>query len=152
MEKAWRSMKGRPWASVRVWAGILLIALFGILSMARLLKGVFAFDPQAVGKDNITLYEQRFNGLKRVLPSRGAFGYLSEAAVPADTTHLERDGRFCATRYSLAPLILLDTLGCRQIIGNFHETAIDSETYREWNMEVLAKFGGVAWLLNRNVP
>lgn len=144
MEKKRHSKRGRSWVSVRVWAGILIIALFGAFSMQYLVKVVFfTFNPKTVGKDEVTLYEQRFEGLKQVLPSRGVWGYLTEQ-MPAK----ERLRTYYGTLYSLSPRVILDTHDCALIIGNFHGEGITSESFSNANMEVLAKFGSIYLLRN----
>jgi hypothetical protein len=137
--------------SVRVGAGILLVSLMSFLSTAKWLKEIVNFDPRAVGTNKITQYLKRFDSLKKVLPDRGVIGYICDASVPSDSGKVQDIRRYYLTQYALSPLIILDTPHCKQVIGNFHEAEIDSQIYRQWNVEVLAKFDGVVWLLNKNV-
>lgn len=137
--------------SVRVGAAILLVSLTSFLSAAQWLKEVVSFDPRLIGKDKITLSEKRFEGLKKVLPSRGILGFISDERVQEHPDNFEQIIKYYKTQYALSPLIILNTPHCKQVIGNFQETVIVSQTYREWNVEVLANFDGVVWLLNKNV-
>ena len=120
--------------------------------MGSLLKEVLSFDPRTMGSYMVTLYEKRLEALKKVMPARGVMGYVGDEDVQGGGDKLEEIRRYYLTQYVLSPIILLHTPRCKQVIGNFQDAAVDSQTYREWNVEVLAKFDGVVWLLNRNVP
>lgn len=137
--------------SVRVGTGILLVSLMSFLSSVRCLKEIVAFDPRQIGSDKITLYEKRFERLKKILPPRGVVGYISNREISGGGDEIQESYRYLQTQYVLAPLIVLRSPNQRLVIGNFHEAEIDSQTYRQWNVEVLAKFDGVVWLLNKNV-
>jgi len=145
-------LKEKFGVSARVGAGVFLVCLSSFLSIGSLLKEVLSFDPHNVGSDKVSIYEKRFAALKKILPARGVMGYISNREIGVGGDEIQESSRYLQTQYALAPLIVLRSPNQRLVIGNFQKVVVDSQTCREWNVEVLAKFDGVFWLHNRNVP
>src|SRR6266446_2947302 len=74
----------------------LLVSSF-LLSSLHLLMRTITFDLSFVGNDEITLYEKRFENLRKMLPSQGVVTYLD------DNKNFKE---YYLTQYTLAPLIL----------------------------------------------
>jgi hypothetical protein len=96
----------------RVRLGTGLIALLALVStLGQFAKDWKAFDPRQIGNDGITLYENRFDRLKNLLPPRGVIGYTSDT----EAYNIE----FYLTQYALAPVIVDPKLGHPLVVGNF---------------------------------
>jgi hypothetical protein len=108
--------------SVRVRVGILLIVFFSLLSSYQLFVQWVQSDLSFIGRDEITLNEKRFDGIKVSLPPNGVVGYFPndrpatlEQLMFGNPTDLK--GWFL-TQYALAPVIVSPTLGHTLIISN----------------------------------
>jgi len=63
------------------------------------------------GTDDITLFENNFEHIRRILPPFGIIGYYSDKKYDART--------FCLTRYTLSPRIIVQGIEHPFVIGNF---------------------------------
>ena len=108
--------------SVRVRVGILLIVFFSLLSSYQLLVQWLRFDLSFIGRDDVTLNEQRFDKIKEYLPSHGVVGYWPNGG-PATYEQLIFGGAgdlqdWFLTQYALAPVIVSPTLGRTLIVSH----------------------------------
>jgi hypothetical protein len=87
-----------PW---RVKAGIVIVLLMAALAMGTLL-GYRATSQRTAGeRDVVILDEERFKGLRQLVPARGAVGYLSDISDPQDSFRA-----YSRLQYFLAPVVV----------------------------------------------
>jgi len=92
----------------RVKTGLALLIFFALLSNQRLLTAWAKFDLSHVGKDDTTLYQNRFDEIRKMLPAHGMVGYsgggLNYAEYwKSDPTALRN---WFLTQYTLAPVVV----------------------------------------------
>lgn len=136
---------------VRVKFGIILLISLALFSNIRLLKKEFEFNRDYIGRDYVTWYEKRFEGLKGILPARGVVGYISDKRPEEIATDPELTRGYYLTEYALSPIIVDNNLGHELIIGNFHKpiTAPNSLKYR--GLAVFKDFGNGVVLFKAEV-
>ena len=116
----------------RVRAGIVLVVLFALYSNSQLLLGSVGFDPSLVGNDDITLYERRFDGVRKMLPPYGVVGYVGDARNNADGSPNPVALRnWYLAQYTLAPVVLSTGAGHRLFLMNMSPDATDSDSVEE---------------------
>lgn len=110
--------------SSRVRLGIaflLLLALAAAGEMAvravHLLRDSrVALEDGSVGPDRVGPYERRFAELREALPARGVVGYVNDAGNAfADLDALQE---YFMTQYSLAPVIVVNSVDLPLVVGN----------------------------------
>jgi len=116
-----------------------------VLLMAALAAGTlagFRFVTQNVSKDEITLDEQRFEALRKTLPSRGVVGYVSDRENEADSVR-----GYYRTQYYLAPLVVASDPGRELVVANLSSPSIVAAFAAAHGLRVTKDFGnGVALL------
>lgn len=155
----WRRAMRRPLNSpFRFKIGFILLSLTALLSAEKWLNEAVRFDPRSFGKDDVTRYERRFQDLKKMLPSQGVVGYLTDDHVPGQQTRREDQTatRFFLTQYALAPLIVVGTPDCSLVVGDFHEANFASTIAAHKNLKVLVNYSllgdrGVVLLYNEEM-
>jgi hypothetical protein len=95
--------------SFREKMALVILILFIFYSQRILIDHTFHFIFPRIEKDEITLYEERFSELKKLLPSHGIVGYVSDTS----------EGDLYKAQYVLAPVILNKFFGPRLIVANF---------------------------------
>lgn len=117
----------RSWATARIGAAGLLLLLYVGASTARWIHRT-AWTPSG-SRDEISVYERRFEALKSMLPSRGVIGYLGYRPTPGSTPEeanaaaLQHFRRYLLAQYALAPLLLVEGTAPDLVIGNFDGSA-----------------------------
>jgi hypothetical protein len=117
----------RSWATARLAVAGLLLLLYVGASTARWIHRT-AWPPSG-SRDEISLYERRFEALRPVLPRRGIIGYLGDpptkGAIPEKTNAaaLQHFRRYLLAQYALAPLLLVESTDPELVIGNFDSPA-----------------------------
>ena len=86
--------------ATRVKAGILIIVLFALLSNYQLLTGWMETDLSFVGRDDITLFEERFEAVKTKLPERAVVSYTIVGHANESPEDLRN---YYLTQYTLTP-------------------------------------------------
>jgi hypothetical protein len=104
-------MTGYPW---RARAGIALILLMSLLAVCTLASYYLLVKRDTGESGGIVMNEDRFAGIRAVLPRRGTIGYLSETAGSAAGT---RD--YYLTQYFLAPLVVARDTAHELVVANF---------------------------------
>lgn len=107
--------------SILVRVSIVTLVLVALYSNVKLFYERVQPDLSFVGKDPITLYEQRFEKVKNRLPSTGVIGYMGEGQQGSlDDT--KSDGaslyNWYLTQYTLAPLVISPRPGHKLFIIN----------------------------------
>ena len=131
----------------RAASGILLLIYCGFLSDSKMLHDSKLFHSRAWGHDDISLYEARFAGLKKILPAeRDRFCY-----VPDNVSYLDiRIAEFYLAEYALVPRVLVLGRNCKYVIRNVPEPAGSSTDNLNQQGYVLIKDFGNGVALFRN--
>ncbi len=136
-------------AGYRIYAGILFLVLTSVYFFLPFLRGEWnSFErrkdfPVA---DQMTLYEARYNEVRKHLPSHGIIGYVSD---PKEKNEDRLAWAF--TQYSLSPLLVVDrsvnpkALDYPIVIGNFHRAIPGDERMR--GLSFVRDFGNGVFLL-----
>jgi len=119
-------------------AFLVIITLYGSVSLLQMVMGRRS-EKQAVAQggdvDWTTMYESRFEPLRRDLPPDSVVGYLTDQ--PPDTG-TGKDLRL--TQYALAPIIVKATVKAELVVGNFHDLAGISEIVRREGLIVVRDY------------
>jgi hypothetical protein len=111
----------------RVRTGIILIVVFALYSNWQLLLGTVRFDLSFVGNDDITLYQRRFDGVRKMLPPYGVVGYVGDARNNADgSLNAVAMRNWYLAQYTLAPVVLSHEPGQRLVLMNKSPDATES--------------------------
>lgn len=81
------------------------------------------------GTDGISLFENNFERIKRILPPVGVIGYYSNNKYDART--------FCLARYTLSPRIIVQNIEQSFVIGNFSRFTDPGEFAKAHNLSIL---------------
>ena len=128
----------------RVILAIAAAAFFALLASAALLKeGVSSFF--SAQPDLVTMYEQRYLELQRVLPARGTVGYITD--LPPEDTRARTESYLL--QYAIAPLILENSSEQPLVIGNFHTSAGYAEATKNKKLVLVRDFGNGVMLFQK---
>ena len=118
------------------------LLIMSIIICAVLVNGyVFVENirfPEKTAQD-IAKYERRFIELRRQLPSRGVIGFTTD--VGKNEEREDPDARKLTAQYSLAPVIIVESLDYPLVAGHFRNPSPDLETYRQMGLIRLRDFG-----------
>lgn len=123
------------------------LIFFALLSNLQLFRQARDLDPKPLGRDEITLYEKRFEGLKNILLPHSVVGYISSKRVEDirfDVTAAE----YYLTQYALAPVMVVYSQEPPLVVGNFHSAAAGVKVIAETNLILLKDFGNGVMLLS----
>jgi len=141
-------------ASQRLNLGVILVVLFSLTSQVRLVGENFVFS-KPIGRDNISSYEKRFLELKKLLPSYGLIGYITEPkVVNAQDLKLAQTvdaAEFYLTQYTLSPVILSNSLKQGLVVGNFHSGIKDNSFLKDKKLILIQDFGNGVMLFKRDI-
>lgn len=116
-------------ARIRVAIGLMIF--FALLSNWRLLMGSAQLDLNFVGHDDITLYQKRFDGIRKRLPEHGIVGYaggkLDTASYWLSDPSALRN--WFLTQYALAPVVVSITPDHKLTIINADATNPEPSDY-----------------------
>jgi hypothetical protein len=98
---------------------VLVLLLFGSLSAFRTFGKALLSEFNLIGYERITDYEERFAGLKKILPPQGVVGYLSSTPPGDMYVHSGASTAYFLTQYALAPVIVVNNPHRDLVIGNF---------------------------------
>jgi hypothetical protein len=116
-------------------------------SLGLLAQGLRAPLP-ALGRDEVSLYEKRFEELRRVLPRRGSVGYLADRE--ADDIRFDPSAvDYYLTQYALAPVVVLYSQQPELVVGNFRDPSSLPDVVRRKGLVVRKDFGDGVLLLAR---
>lgn len=132
-------------SSLPPWRAHAAVALLVAAAMLPALAGAPQFAhwrPRARRvSEPISAFESRFAPLREALRDRVAVGYLAPAAI--DTA--EAAGHLYLTRYTLAPLLVLDDRSQADIVAD----GVRDATRLPAHLEVVRDFGGGLLLLRQ---
>ena len=94
------------YARIKVAIGLLLF--FPLLSNCRLFINSLKFDLSQVGRDEVTLYQKRFDGIRNLLPVRGTVGYSGDGINQAEYWKSDASAlrNWFLAQYTLAPVVV----------------------------------------------
>ena len=125
-----------------------MLVFFTLLSNLHLFREATDFDPELLGRDEITLYEKRFEGLKKILPPHEVVGYISSKQAQDIRFDIEA-ARYYLAQYALSPVIVVYSPDRPLVVGNFRQTVIDPKIYTSKNLVLLKDFGNGVMLFSR---
>ena len=138
-------------AGYRIYAGILFLILtsfYFFLPFFRAEWSSFEQKKDFPVVDQMTLYEARYDEVRKHLPSHGIIGYVSD---PKENNEDRLAWSF--TQYSLAPLLVIDrsvnpkALDYPIVIGNFHRAIPGDDRMR--GLSFVRDFGNGVFLLRK---
>ena len=112
----------------RIRMGIGFLIFFALLSNFQLFIDSPKFELSQVGRDEITLYQKRFDVIKGMLPARGIVGYAGGGLNYAEYWNSEAAAlrNWFLTQYTLAPVVVSITTNRRITIINDSGGGTDS--------------------------
>ena len=136
--------------TVRIVAGLTLLVLVSLFSTVKLTKPEDQFVYKFTGiteivPDDVTLYEQRFSTLRKLLPRHGTVGYVTDQAGLGDIAAHEK---YLTVRYVLAPVLVENSPRHALVVGNITQPTTDLKNFlREKNVVLLKDLGDGVLLL-----
>ena len=145
-------METSPYVPWGMKFGIASLLVYAVISCGAVLSEqykVYTHFTRHSG-DQISGYEKRFTGLRKVLLRKGAVGFLSD--VPA--TFLKGDdsraGTLYLTQYVLSPVVVYDNAQYPLVVGNFHSSPHPSpELLKSLRLRPIANYGNGVVLFKR---
>jgi hypothetical protein len=140
--------------SIRHCVALCAILLYAGFSTVRWARRAL-HGPAHTGADEISVYERRFDRLRRALPPTGVVGYLGypdPSAPPSDTVPspaLLHFRRYLLAQYALAPLLLVEDTTRALVVGNYEP---GSEGPPPAGFETAGEFGDGLVLFRRGRP
>lgn len=128
--------------STRIKAGVLLLTASALFSTVTACLKIHIFAQNPV--DAMTLYERRFEELRKSLPAHGTIGYISDEAGDDGTWDYYR------TQYALAPLVVERTAEREFVVGNFRD-GDDGKIRANYDLILLKNFGNGVMLFAKKV-
>lgn len=140
-------------AGHRIYAGILFLVLTSIYFFLPFFRAEWSLFEQKKDfpvADQMTLYEARYDEVRKHLPSHGIIGYVSD---PKENNEDRLAWAF--TQYSLSPLLVIDrsvnpkAFDYPIVIGNFHRSIPGDDRMRD--LSFVRDFGSGVFLLRKVV-
>lgn len=128
----------------------LRLAIFAIIIIAFIINAYQLAEniilPEKMS-ESIFPFEKRFIALRQVLPKRGVVGFITD--VGKDECREDPETRILTAQYSLAPIILGNSLDYPLIVGHFRNPTPDFEFYVNKGLIPLRDFGNGIFLFKR---
>jgi hypothetical protein len=135
--------------SPRVLGAVLCVAAVSLLSVGRFFFQVADFYPKAPSPDGVTDFDNRFAGLRAMLPPKGIIGYMTDPGTPPNDTNAQAE--YHLAQYALAPVLVAYSPDHRFVVGNFHQ-AVTTGSLRDRGFKLIREFGnGIVLLENEKV-
>ena len=131
-------------------SAIILLILLSVISITLLFKDTLASMPNR-GKDPIAAYEERFSGLKSILPGQSIVGYITDLTQEQLAYNSSYIAEYFLTQYALAPIIVDNNSDHQLIIGNFHHQPLPAELSGK-GLRVVKDLENGVMLLRREAP
>jgi hypothetical protein len=97
-------------------------------------------------KDSVTLFEKRFDGLKKILPTHGVLGYIY-----TNDSDFNNNLNFFLTQYTLTPLIIANSPNHELVVGNFYSPEIPSRIIKDNHLVCIRDFGNGVMLFKKQI-
>jgi hypothetical protein len=136
---------------VRRVAVFVLVGISLLFSAYNLFISAKSQDPDAAAKNEVSIWENRFESLKRELPTNvGHVGYISESDLPdGQYSTIDQFNEFQLTRYVLSPVIVVRGVDFPWIIGNFSSRKFKAWLQNEIGDYRLQEFSGGIYLIHK---
>ena len=139
-----------PGRAARTTAFIVALALCALLVNIVMLWRELNLYSTFGGREDVTLYEERLQELKQILPPTGIVGYMTNRKPQPDFLELALSRkRFSLTQYVLSPVIVADTVERPLVVGDFHGTMPDAEALAGMNLVLVKDFGSGVMLFRK---
>jgi len=162
-------------SNARITTGIVIIVLLAIIQSEGLLVSGVNLYSSFTAEDANEVYEKRLEGLKSVLPSQGVIRYVTDdkfykkrfkrdhPAFPRLNDFGEASDEwpenvfagagalqaYFLTQYTLAPLIVVNTIDCDLVVGDFYSEISIPEFSRHNHVILVKDFGNGVMLFRR---
>jgi len=114
---------------IRVYAITAMVILIAVMAgVGNCLKEIKILQLIG-GTDDVTLFENNFEHIRRTLPPFGVIGYYSDKKYDARS--------FCLTRYTLSPRIIVQGIEHPFVIGNFSRFKNPGEFAEARNLSIM---------------
>jgi hypothetical protein len=139
----------------RVKAAIVLLLCLGLWSSYRAFRGaLWELQRGGPGRDEMTLFGIRLEGIQRDLPRYGEAGYVADHPIDFGNEDFVRE--LVWARYWLAPVLVLPYRHDHLVIGNFYKLVpyrhgdvvignfhkpVPTKLLSEWHLVLLKDYG-----------
>ena len=127
-----KTFKNKILKEISVYVIVTMVILIAVTAGVQNCLKEIKFLQIIGGSDGITLFENNFERIRRILPPFGVIGYYSDKKYDAKT--------FCLTRYTLSPRIIVQGIEHPFVIGNFSRFTNPgefAEAHNLWIMETV---------------
>jgi len=127
-----KTFKNKILKEISVYVIVTMVILIAVTAGVQNCLKEIKFLQIIGGSDGITLFENNFERIRRILPPFGVIGYYSDKKYDART--------FCLTRYTLSPRIIVQGIEHPFVIGNFSRFTNPgefAEAHNLWIMETV---------------
>lgn len=100
--------------------------------------------------DEVTIYEQRFKGLKKALPPHAVVGYISDRPVADMRFDSDESAKYYIAQYALAPILVDYSTNHRFVVGNFHNSRNVHKAVSDKPLIPIKYFGNGTMLFQRS--
>ena len=114
---------------IRVYAITAMVILIAVTAGVENCLKEIKFLQLSGGTADITLFENNFQRVRRILPPFSVIGYYSDKKYDART--------FCLTRYTLSPRIIVQGIEHPFVIGNFSRFTKPGEFAEAHNLSIM---------------
>lgn len=137
--------------SKRVITGIILLFLFAIFTNSKFLIQAVKRMSKDIGSDWISSHEQRYAELRKLLPSRGVIGYVTDKKPEEIFYSFRTLKEYYLTQYALSPVIVVNSQEPKIIVSNFTASSSMAKFLNDRRFMLLKNFGdGVALFERRS--
>lgn len=137
--------------SDKVKIGMLLLILLPALVTNLLMFGVeIKKYRKSLIKNEVTMHEDRFVILKKILPPQSVVGYITDQQTGNSVKEYYAVKEYYLTQYALSPIIIVNEKSRHLVIGNFHEPI--NNVLKDTNLILFKEFdNGVMLFKNEKV-
>jgi hypothetical protein len=100
------------------------------------------------GPDPVTVFEKRFERLRKQVSSYHRVGYVTDDSPDTGDWFIE----YFRTQYTLAPVIVDNSTDDDAIVGNFHDPESMQRIIKDSGLRVVSDFGNGVLLLAGRTP
>jgi len=135
--------RATPNRKIRHTVSTILIAAIAIYNVIDTARKIDIAAPSHIGRDNVSVYVQRFDSIRDTVNLFREIGYVDDAAFNA--------GWFQA-QYALAPTILVQGIEQVLVVANFHRDTSENKSMVERELELLYDYGNGVRLYRGRKP
>ena len=124
-----KTFKNKILKVIRVYVIPAMVILIGVTAGVQNSLNEVKIFKLLGGTDDIILFENNFERIRRILPPSGVIGYYSDKKYDART--------FSLTRYTLSPRIVVQNIDQPFVIGNFSRVTDPGEFAKAHNFSIV---------------